>query len=494
MLRLIFLLTIICYAYSVSAQSTPQKNAIRDAIHNLNNDEQLKNSSIGFYAVDMKTGYVYAEINAELSLVPASTQKLITTASALEMIGDDYRFETHIAYSGFINKKQKSLEGNIYIIGGGDPCLGSHNFYTQYYQPDFMQSWVNSIKKLGIDTINGAVIADSRIYSFDMIPATWTWEDMGNYYGTGACGLSIYDNVYMMKIKSGNNNGSATSITEIVPYIPGIYIENNILSSSVPANNSYIFGAPYTNTRILEGTIPKGRSNYRIMASIPDPAYLAAYQLEQQLIDNGIVVKESATTIRRIKKHWKVKASKRKIIQTTKSPALFEIIKLTNKKSINLYAEHCLKHIGRVKKQNGDVFSGVKAIKEFWQEKGMDISGLNIEDGCGLSRYNSITAKQLVFVLCYMQKSRNASLFRESLPVAGQSGTLRYVCAGTSAAGKISAKSGSMRRVRAYSGYVDNKYGKKIVFAILVNNYNCSGYEMKKKLEKLFIVMVNARL
>ena len=112
-------------------------------------------------------------------------------------------------------------------------------------------------------------------------------------------------------------------------------------------------------------------------------------------------------------------------------------------------------------------------------------------DGSGLSRFNTITTKQLVSILSEMDKSQHKEVFYNSLAIAGKSGTLSSIAKGTAAEGKIYGKSGYMTNVRSYSGYITTNSNKKIAFAIIVNNYNCSAYEMKKMLEKIMVSLVN---
>jgi D-alanyl-D-alanine carboxypeptidase/D-alanyl-D-alanine-endopeptidase (penicillin-binding protein 4) len=230
------------------------------------------------------------------------------------------------------------------------------------------------------------------------------------------------------------------------------------------------------------------KQNFRVKGSIPDPAYLAAFELDMELRSLGIRLANPSSTIRKMKNVGLTDGKqKRRTIMTTWSPKLIDIINLTNMHSINLYAEHLMNQIGVSRYRSGDTGSGTQATTLFWKGKKIDVDGFNVSDGSGLSRFNSITAKQLVGVLKYMNESKNKELFLKSLPVAGKSGTMRSFGKGTAAHGKVSAKSGTMTRVKSYAGYVTTKNKRKIAFAIIANNYNCSSYQMKKKMEKIII-------
>lgn len=476
-------LIIIALISSIGLQSQSVKD-VRYAMKKMLDDEDLKNASIGFYALDLDSNQIISGIRSSMSLVPASTMKLITTATALEMMGAGKRFTTTIKYSGEIDTNCV-LNGNIYIVGGGDPCLGSAKYANHY--GDFMDKWATEIHRLGIDSINGRVIGDATIFSEQMIPPTWIWGDLGNYYGAGPCGLSIYDNLCQLTFTSGSK-GDSTVISCINPYVPDLSFDNYVKGMVTQKDLSYIYGAPYQSNRIIKGGIPTNQKDFEVRGSIPDPTYLAAFELDMELRKKGVKLANVATTIRKIKFDESNNPNeKKKLVTSTRSPRLASIIESTNMYSVNLYAEHLMNQIGYFKYRSGDVGSGTQATHEFWKENELDVDGLYVNDGSGLSRFNAITARQMVGILKHMYESKNYKVFLNTLPVAGKSGTLRNVCKGTVASGKLRAKSGYMTRVRSYAGYVTTKNKRNIGFALIVNNYNCTPYQMKKKMEKIMV-------
>lgn len=480
-MRLVVLISFLLLGFSGISQTTA---AIRLALQKMTADKDLKNASIGFYALDLDSNKFIGGLASNRSLVPASTMKLVTTATALEMLGPNKRFLTRIKYTGKIDSNCV-LNGNIYIDGGGDPCLGSQRFPKQY--ANFIGKWANAIANMGIDSINGRVIGDATIFSEQMIPSTWIWADLGNYYGAGPCGLSIYENKCNVEFSSFKK-GDSTDITCVYPFIPNLKFDNHVKGMLTHKDLSYILGAPYQENRIFKGGIPVNKQNFMVKGSVPDPAYLAAFELDMELRSLGIRLANPSTTIRKMKnKGFADVKKKRRTIMTTWSPKLIDIINLTNMNSINLYAEHLMNQIGVSKYKSGDTGSGTQATTLFWKDKDLDVDGFYVNDGSGLSRFNSITAKQLVGILKYMNESEHKEMFFKSLPVAGKSGTMRNFGKGTAAHGKVSAKSGTMTRVKSYAGYVTTKNKRKIAFAIIANNYNCSSFQMKKKMEKIII-------
>ena len=477
--------SIIILLFLIATSSFSQTiNDLKKQLNNLSKDATLKNASISFYAFDLDSNRVIAYLNANKALVPASTLKLVTTATALELFGQSKHFSTSVQYTGYIDSN-KVLHGNIYIKGGGDPSLGAHRFQTHY--GNFINEWANKIIALGIDSITGQIIGDASIFS-GAIPSTWIWADLGNYYGAGPSGLSIYENSCHIDLESGKEIGDSTFIRCIVPYIPNLAFKNYVKSILIKNDQSYIYGGPYQENRTIKGGIPLNKKRFSIKGSIPDPAYLTAFELDMELRGLGVRVANPSTTLRKLQDNRNYITSEQKTtITTTSSPSLISLIEQTNKYSINLYAEHLINHIAiHTFKKEGEG-KGATAISNFWKKNGIDVNGMYINDGSGLSRFNAITSKQLVEILSLMYRSEYNEQFLNSLPIAGKSGTLRNVGKGTAMEGKIKAKSGYMTRVRGYSGYVTTKKNTNIAFALIVNNYNCTAYQMRKKMEKIMI-------
>lgn len=463
--------------------------SIISEIEKLKNDSSLKNASISFYAIDLDSKEIIGELNPDQSLTPASTQKIATTAAALEILGTGTRFKTSIEYDGSIDSAG-TLNGNIYIRGGGDPCLGSSIFEKNYNKPLFYKIWVDSIKSKNIKKITGSIIGDAGIFD-DQTPATWIWGDMANYYGATAYGISIYDNMYSLFFETGKEKGDSTKITDTKPVIPKLEMTNNVKSSNDTKDNSYIVGAPFDSRRYVYGYLPKDKKKYGVRGSIPDPALLVAFELKTYLDSAGISIAEEPTTTRQLKIENSSDLQKRQSICGTWSPRVSEIVYWTNHVSMNLYAETLVKHIGIKKFGSGDTWSGIKAITDFWKSKGVDTRGMYLNDGSGLSRYNAISAKQIVQILSYIKKSKLYDTFYGSLPTAGLSGTIKKMFKNTNADKNLAAKSGYMSRIRSYGGYVQTISKRAVAFSIIVNNYNCNDQEMKEKIEILLVKLAD---
>ncbi len=482
-LRFVFLFFFLHTAFGYS--QTPSK--LNSEIEKLKSDVALKHASWSVCVMPVNKDVIIAEYNSNVSLVPASTMKLVTTGAALSILGSDFKFETKLQYDGIFDSINGIIKGNLFIKGGGDPSLDSKYFKDDKDSSSITDKWALILKSKGIRKIEGAIIADASIFEDNSVPAQWIWADMGNYFGAGASGLSYHDNEYSLYFNSGKP-GTTTILTTVLPKVENLQIINKVQSGGA-TDSAYIYGSPYTYYRTVEGTIPPDKSNFEVKGSLPDPSLYCAKALEASLKRNGIGILKNATTIRQLKEEGKYLESSRQTIYTNYSPSLDKIVYWTNLKSINLYAEHLLKYMAYVKSGLGTENEGIKTVISFWKSKGVDVSGFSMNDGCGLSRANVITTKTQVQLLRWMAKDKSFKAFYNSLPIAGKSGSLINFCQGTFAENNLCAKSGYITGARGYTGYVKNKKGELFCFSILANNYECTPTEMKKKLEKIVVAI-----
>jgi D-alanyl-D-alanine carboxypeptidase/D-alanyl-D-alanine-endopeptidase (penicillin-binding protein 4) len=462
--------------------SMAQNKTYDDLLKEITKLPELKNASLAMYAENLDNGELVFNHNSNLSLAPASVFKIIPTSMAIELLGADYKFKTELAYSGTISA-DGILTGNIYIIGFGDPCLGSQNFASHYNSGgELLQKWVGEIKKLGIKKINGDIISDISYFGEIPIPDTWIWEDIANYYGNPGSSLNYMDNMYFVHFKTGSIDGSPTIITKVEPDDTGIKFDNRVKSSATTGDESFIYYTDSKTECVIRGTLPWKNNDFTIKGSILEPEMYLAKSFSKQIKASGIPITGKESKI----DDFDGKTI-RKVFHTTYSPELIKIVDVTNMKSFNLYAEMFARHI---EKKTGKPYS--EAVKDFWKSKSVDVDGLYVEDACGLSHFDGLTTAQMVGMLKYMRKSSaNGEKFFNTLPVAGTSGTLSRYCIGTKAQNRLHAKSGSMTRVRAYAGYILNASGDEIVFCFIVNNYSCPNYRMRKIFEDLFIEIAN---
>lgn len=485
-MRILLIILVVAF----SPISAVAQLSLQQAIEELVGYEPMKYGSLSLSVLDVETGRVIASHNPNMSLVPASTMKAVTTATALGILGHSFTYKTYLEYDG--NVKNGVLNGNIYITGNGDPTLGSNQFDATPNLANVMTKFTTSIQNSGIKKVNGQVIGDASYFETAMPAPDWQWNDIGNYYGAGASGLNIHENLYYLSFQQTKQLGSTPSVVEVKPKMPYLVFNNELKSDKKgTGDNAYIFGAPYSYTRYIRGTIPVGNRKFTIKGAIPDPPQYAAYSLIQKLEASGISTKKIAKNIFEYRREGKDKRLRRTRLTTLTSPPLSQIAQRTNEKSVNLYAESLLKMMGKRKKGEGSTAKGVEAVKEFWTQRGMDMEGFFMEDGSGLSPRNGVTSYQLTQIMRKTAKDKGIfKHFYDSLPIGGRTGTARYMFKKSKAAGNIRLKSGSMRRVRAYTGYATTQSGKLVAFTIIANNFMGESRFIRQKMEKIMAALV----
>lgn len=442
----------------------------------------FSNASISLLAVDCANGSVIMDYDSQRALPSASTMKLFATASALELVGSNYKPKTILYYEGSIST-DSTLNGNIWISGRGDMTLGSSYFYSDAERSVFLDDWVRAIRKAGINRINGSVIGDGSAFGYEGAPDGWSWSDLGNYYGAGFSGLMVYDNILYYHFKTGSI-GQTAQLNYTFPTVAHLLFHNYIKASGVSGDNSYIYGAPYSLDRFGTGELPANKADFVVKGSLPDPEYQVADELTHALTGRGIIVAGSPVSVRKSELTLPATSSLQPILEY-EGKSLFEIAKQTNYKSINVFAEGLLCTIGYVKTGNGSTASSTRFVENHWAKQ-FNTSGFQMKDGSGLSRSNSVSAAHFCSLLKAMKSSSNFADFYATLPVSGESGTLKNVCKNQSAHGRVHAKSGTMNRIKSYAGYIESSSGKTIAFAVIVTNYNSSNAATVDEMEKLF--------
>ncbi|MEM9887002.1 MAG: D-alanyl-D-alanine carboxypeptidase/D-alanyl-D-alanine-endopeptidase [Bacteroidota bacterium] len=473
----ITLFYLLCSIATASTQSS-----IQDKINQTAQAANLQQGQLGVMLMEVQSGKVLASYNADKSLIPASTIKAITTASALKLLGASYQFKTELQYDGAI--ENGVLKGNLYIKGYGDPTLGSEEMEEAIGMEALLEICLQATQKAGIRAVEGAVVGDASYFKGNVAGRNWQWADLGNYYASGIWGLNLHENLYRLSFEQTSRLGATPKVAKIEPKIPSISFINELKSAGRnTGDNAYIYGGPYADTRFIRGTIPVGSGLFTIKGSIPNPPLFAAHQLRRKLIASGIHVEQDANT------NLKINPKRsRQIIYTHYSPELLEIAKRANFRSVNLYCEAMIRAIGAKANADDSLEGGIEAIENYWASEGVDMRGFFLQDGSGLSARNGATPNQFACIL--QQISRDQSLFDvfyNTLPVGGQSGTLKSLFRNTAVVGKIRAKSGSISRVRAYTGYAKNKKGQLLAFAVIANNYTGSSRTVRKQLETLMI-------
>ena len=401
-------------------------------------------ANLSFYVSDENGNLVY-EYNGNKGLSTASTQKIFTSAAAMETLGKNYQFKTTASYAGKISNG--NLDGDFYITSNGDPTLGSWR-YEAYKPENFKQKLIDAIRKSGIKKITGNLIVDDSYFDFQSTPGGWPWNDLGNYYGAGTFGVNWKENQFDINI-NGNQVKNYSYDLENVNWI-------NELKTGGNSDQSLIFTAPHSETAMINGTLPAGKVS-TVSGATPNPPLQLAAEIKKLLDENGITVSGKVTTYYNEKLQGKsvAKAPATNVILEYKSPTLDKIVYWLMRKSINLYAETLIKTMAKEKRNNPGFEAGVDFLKDFWKSKGISPNMINFADGSGLSPQNYVSAKAQVQALLYSKKQNWFDAFYDGFPT--QNG--------------IKMKSGTIKDSKSFAGYQTSKSGKNYVFSIILNNY-----------------------
>ena len=458
MKKLFFLLLII---YTLPSQAQYNSEAFNLSFKKFAQDDQFKHATLSFFVINTTTGEPVIQVNTSMGVAPASCQKVITAATAFALLGHDYSYKTTLGYTGEIINGV--LNGDIIIKGSGDPTLGSWR-YKQTTEENIISAFKNAIRRQGINKINGHVYADESLWNGEVTPGGWIWEDIGNYYGAGARAINWRENQYDLFLKSGNSIGDTVKVIGTKPaFVQGLNFKSMASSAAKGSGDkSYIYLPLNDPFSYIRGTIPVNENRFSVSGAMPHPAMQLALTLEAALKNVSIEKIEATYPVQ-------INLQESKTFYTYTSPVLDSIIFYFLRKSVNLYGESLIKTLAYQLKNIGATDTGVNIIKNFWKDKGIEPSAINIIDGSGLSPANRVTTQALVTLMEYARKQTWFSSFYEALPTISG----------------IKMKSGSIGGVISYTGYIKGKNNNQYTFAFVVNNYDGDGNEVRKKMWRL---------
>lgn len=428
----------------------------------------MAGASWGLAVADAASGRELLARGAGLNLIPASAMKLPVAAAALEYLGPERRFLTRL-----VSAKRPAggaIAGDLYLVGGGDPAPGSEIIRGAPPAAAVYAAWAEALKAAGVKSVGGRIIGDESLFeSFQ--PGSWSWEDIGNYYAARPSALTVNDNQYRIYFRPGAAPGAGAEVLRTEPPMPEITFDNQMLTGPEGSgDNGYVFAFPGQRSAVLRGTIPLGPAEFAIRAALPDPALFAARALRESLLAAGIRVGGGPGA-------GKAPPEAYELASSTSAP-VSEIVRAVNKRSFNLYAELLLRHMGLERNGKGAPDEGRKAVAAFLASQGAPPGSFQVADGCGLSRNNLAQAGAFARLLVSVHGKPWFPVFYDSLPFPGDpdaGGSMKRLGAGTPLEGSLRLKTGSLRGVRAYAGYLRTKKGRTLAFCSIVNNYTASG-------------------
>jgi D-alanyl-D-alanine carboxypeptidase/D-alanyl-D-alanine-endopeptidase (penicillin-binding protein 4) len=509
---LLVLLVLLCAGSFATAASKPP---LEERIDQILAQPDVARGFWGIEIVSLPKGKVLYARNEHKLFTPASNTKLFTTATALALIGPDYRFRTTVETTGSLDKYGR-LTGDLILVGRGDPNLSGrvlpYNLHTERDpQPvKVLSDLADDLVRKGLKFVDGDVVADDSYYAFERYGEGWSQDDLVWGDGAPVSALTINDNVVFVNILPADHIGDRAFVS-VTPFADYYRIDNRIITTppGTGPRKIYINREPGSRTLTLWGNMPVDDAGANEALAIEDPAGYSADLFRQLLEQRGVIVygrsrthhtelaSLSTVTVTSLASRGGGTSSalspqdQRVVLASYQSQPLAEDLTVINKVSQNLHAELLLRLLGREKGNAGTIEAGKEVVRTFLtQQVGISPDEFVFYDGSGLSRENLVTPRAIVQLLQYASTQPWALLYEGTLPVAGVDGSLADRLKGTPAMGHVQGKTGSLNHVNALSGYATTAKGDKIAFSILTNNHHLPDREALNTIDQIVLAVM----
>jgi D-alanyl-D-alanine carboxypeptidase/D-alanyl-D-alanine-endopeptidase (penicillin-binding protein 4) len=431
----------------------------------------------GVEVLSLETKKILFKHNNDSLFMPASNMKVLTTALALVRLGPDYRFTTRLS---------RELSGDLVLSGSGDPSF-SGRVYP--YAKDSgsgpplraLEALADRAVAAGLTRVEGDVIGDDRLYPWAPYPPSWTQDDTIREYGAPVSALTLNDNNISITIQPGAEPGDAAQLS-FSPPIEYYAVDNRIVTVS-KGGEARIRVSKVQNSRqlLLWGSIPAGHTAFGETLAVDDPALFAAEALYDLLTRRGVTI-----TGKPVARHRTVSDDYDPLpsveLASRVSPPLIELLQVTDKTSQNLHAELMLREVGRAIRYTGTREAGLEEMTALFKEAGASAGDARLEDGSGLARNVMVAPRLMTRILAHLYASKYREAFISLFPIGGEDGTLKNRMADHP---EIHAKTGTLSRAIALSGYVESKTRGWLAFSIIVNSFSAPSSEVRKWIDKI---------
>jgi D-alanyl-D-alanine carboxypeptidase/D-alanyl-D-alanine-endopeptidase (penicillin-binding protein 4) len=427
----------------------------------------------GIQVVEAATGKILYSKNADHLFLPASNLKILTSALALERLHPDYRFTTRVV---------REPSGDIVLVGSGDPSLSGRAFpYNKDQRPSPplqpIEQLADAVAARGVERIDGDIVGDDGLFPWDPYPPSWTEDDTLHDYGAPVSALTVNDNIVTISI-------SPAALT-LSPAFEYLTIDNRVRTTARASEPTlHMRRVARSSQWQLTGTIPSGHAAVTETLPVDDPALFAASALYDALTRRGIAIHGHPVVRHRSLGEPYTSVEGEELASRT-SPPLADLLQVMNKVSENLHAELLLREVGRVTRSEGTTAAGLAEMTSYLTGAGAQPGDWRLEDGSGLARNTLVTPRLLTQILAREAQSPDSALWISLLPAGGEDGTLsRRLCCMSAGRG-IRAKTGTLSRALALSGYADSATRGQLAFSILVNDFQDPPAEVTAWIDKI---------
>jgi serine-type D-Ala-D-Ala carboxypeptidase/endopeptidase (penicillin-binding protein 4) len=512
--RVALLVLLLLAQFAAAAES----KSLASKIEKILADPEVARGMWGIEFISLKSGKTLFELNQEKLFTPASNTKLFTTAAALARIGPDYRFKTTVETTASLDKYGR-LNGDLVLVGRGDPNLSGRILpYRLRTERNIaaiqsLESLADQLVQKGLKYVDGDIVADDSYYPFQRYGEGWTQDDLRWEWGAPVSALTINDNVVFVSIMPADRPGDKAFVN-VTPYAEYYRIDNRIMTTPTGTGprEIYIGREPGSNQLTLWGNMPLDDGGFNEALAIEDPAAFGAQMFRAMLEKRGVVIYGkprthhnelanlstfSVTTTASAgggadeRRFVPPRVTAPSVLASYDSHPLAEDIRVINKVSQNLHAELMLRLLGREKGNAGTIEGGLEVVRGFLNQAGIHEDEFVFYDGSGLSRQNLVTPHAIVKLLSYVVTQPWGPTFQDSLPVGGVDGSLAERFKSSPAAGRVSAKTGSLGHVNSLSGYATTEKGERVVFSIMGNNHNLTSKRALDVIDRIVEAVVD---
>jgi len=452
----------------------------------------------GFWGIlvqDAATGEVLYANHPDNYFAPASNNKLLTTALALATLGPDYRIHTTLETRATVDSSGQ-LRGDLVLVGRGDANLSNRVFpYLKQVQRDGPPDKVfvelaDAIVAGGIKQIDGDIIADDSLFEPERFPDGWTIDDMLWSYGAAVSAIVVNDNTFTLELRPGEHEGDMAGFS-VEPWADFYKIENAVRTGAKSSEQKIaVVREPGSRTIHVSGTMPLGADPHKLVIAVEEPAEYAAALLEHLLEARGVRIYGVARARHAADPANTAQAAAATVLAEHISPTLADDVLLVNKISQNLHAELLLRLAAREKAGALTLDDALKFAADFRHTAGIADADVQTEDGSGLSRSDLVTPRAVAQILAYAAKQPWGEVYRSSLPVAGEDGTLSDRMKNTAAADHVFAKTGTLEGASSLSGYAATTRGEHLIFSIFGNHTGMKSADAEAVLDSITVAMV----
>lgn len=405
---------------------------------------------------------LYAQA-ANQYFIPASNVKLLLTAAALRRLTPQFHYRTVVYGVG----EAPELE-RLRLVGSGDPSLTTAQ----------LQALAQNLKQQGIQRVQELAI-ENPYSGTPAINPTWEWADVYADYGTGASGLILNQNSVTLTLSPRQSGQRVRAVWNDAIASQQWQVENRAVTVAPGTPNAIelerVFGTPILR---ITGTLAADAKPDEWGLAIPNPVLYFVESWQTLLALTGITV--SPTPID-MPVSPPALGRERELV-AVESPPLAELLKEVNQQSNNLYAEALLQTLG-----GGE--AGLTAVETTLTALGVDPESYVLADGSGLSRHNLVSPQAIAQTLQAMATLREGQVYRDSLAVAGVSGTLKHRFQDTPLENHLQGKTGTLSGISALSGYLDVPQYQPLVFSILLNHAHLPASEQRAAIDEILLLL-----